>query len=79
MYNNSIYTGKYLDEVVAYPDYEGSHIQNFMEKFYNLLSTYMDIEDIDGFVLYDNWPANENYTMNTTHFPYLSEVPKSLT
>ncbi|XP_018572083.1 lysosomal alpha-glucosidase-like [Anoplophora glabripennis] len=72
-YNSSIYTGKYLNEIVAYPDYDNSQIQNYLNEFSNLLSTYIDLEDIDGFVLHDNWPVHENYSMNSTHFPYLSQ------
>lgn len=73
-YNNTVYAGLYQSQNVAYPDFNDAQIQKYMEEFYNLLSTYIDIADIDGFVLHDNWPANENYTMNSTHFPYLSQV-----
>lgn len=74
-YNNSIYTGRYLNEIVTYPDYSHTNIQEYLTEFHGLLSTYMDIEDIDGFVLHDNWPVNDNYniSINDTYFPYLSQ------
>ncbi|KAJ8957974.1 hypothetical protein NQ318_001975 [Aromia moschata] len=72
-YNSTIYKGKYLKQDVVYPDYGHSKIQSYLKAFSTFLVTYIDIEDIDGFVLNANWPANDNYRISNLSFPYFTE------
>ncbi|KAJ8921288.1 hypothetical protein NQ315_013762 [Exocentrus adspersus] len=72
-YNNSIYTGRYMNEAVVYPDYKDENSQLYIEELMALLNEYVDKNDISGLVLYDNWPVNENYSMSNSEFPYLSK------
>lgn len=72
-YNGTAYLGSYLNEDVVYPDYLSKEIDRFLNELYKLIAQYITIP-IDGLVLKDNWPYDDNFIMNGTDFKYFTEV-----
>ncbi|CAG9831316.1 unnamed protein product [Diabrotica balteata] len=70
--NKTIYQGKYLDQDVFYIDYSHDNIQKYMEVFGTFLEDFFN-KTIDGLVLTDNWPANEEFKMDDVSFPYFTK------
>lgn len=69
--NGEILNGTYNGRQAAYPDYSHPLIETFFQNFLDGLIT----DQYDGFVLVDNWPAEEVYQMNENDtFPYISNV-----
>uniref|UniRef100_A0A6P7EZQ0 Probable maltase-glucoamylase 2 isoform X1 n=1 Tax=Diabrotica virgifera virgifera TaxID=50390 RepID=A0A6P7EZQ0_DIAVI len=71
--NKTIYQGKYLDQDVSYIDYSHENIQKYMEVFGTFLEDFFN-HTIDGLVLTDNWPANEEFKMDNDSFPYFTKA-----
>lgn len=79
MYKNAtddVFIGTYLAEDAAYPDF--SH--ELIGEWFTELKQYISRLNADGFVLKDNWPAEENYIFENDNytFPYITEVNKSV-
>lgn len=72
-YNDTIHIGSYLDQDVVYPDYSSMNISKFIQELYNLISKYVP-DPIDGLILKDNWPSDNNFRMNGTDFKYFTVV-----
>lgn len=72
-YNGTTYTGLYLNEDVVYPDYSKPEISKFIDLLYRLITQYITIP-IDGLILKDNWPSDENFHMNGSDFEYFTKV-----
>ncbi|CAG9861440.1 unnamed protein product [Phyllotreta striolata] len=71
-FNQSEYVGKYLQQDVVYPDYSDPKIQVYIQEIDKLLKEYINVT-IDGFVLSDNWPLNDNFIMDNASFPYFDK------
>lgn len=70
-----VLNGVYNRKNVAYPDLTHSAIGDYFDSFINSLPV-----EYDGFVLTDNWPADDlhQFADNFT-FPYISEVSNQKT
>ncbi|KAF2887539.1 hypothetical protein ILUMI_18634, partial [Ignelater luminosus] len=66
-----ILNGSYLKEEVSYPDFTHDSISGWIEE----LRKALPVSRLDGFVLRDNWPVEENYvfTDDQRKFPYITE------